>query len=246
MSLVVDIRKTYANAERRFTLDMSFTATTQRVVLFGPSGAGKSMTLQAIAGLLSPDEGTITLNGEPLFDAARRIDVPTRERRVAYLFQDYALFPHLNVRQNIAFGHVGAAQPACEDGAAGSRVLAAGVRSRGARGAVSVAIVGRAETARRAGARTGRATADPAARRTVRGARRRHAPAHASRAAELQARLDIPMVLISHDPDDVAAFGDQGRAVERRTRAGDSAARRVADARHLSARGCGRGRQVGA
>ena len=134
MSLVVDIRKTYANAERRFTLDMSFTATTQRVVLFGPSGAGKSMTLQAIAGLLSPDEGTITLNGEPLFDAARRIDVPTRERRVAYLFQDYALFPHLNVRQNIAFGHVGAAQPACEDGAAGSRVLAAGVRSRGARG----------------------------------------------------------------------------------------------------------------
>ncbi|MCM3011991.1 ATP-binding cassette domain-containing protein, partial [Bacillus subtilis] len=48
--------------------------------------------------------GTITLNGEPLFDAARRIDVPTRERRVAYLFQDYALFPHLNVRQNIAFG----------------------------------------------------------------------------------------------------------------------------------------------
>ncbi|WP_049126091.1 ATP-binding cassette domain-containing protein, partial [Burkholderia cenocepacia] len=54
MSLVVDIRKTYANAERRFTLDMSFTATTQRVVLFGPSGAGKSMTLQAIAGLLTP------------------------------------------------------------------------------------------------------------------------------------------------------------------------------------------------
>ena len=104
MSLVVDIRKTYANAERRFTLDVSFTATTQRVVLFGPSGAGKSMTLQAIAGLLSPDEGTITLNDEPLFDAARRIDVPTRERRVAYLFQDYALFPHLNVRQNIAFG----------------------------------------------------------------------------------------------------------------------------------------------
>lgn len=104
MSLVVDIRKTYANAERRFTLDMSFTATMQRVVLFGPSGAGKSMTLQAIAGLLSPDEGTIVLNGEPLFDAARRIDVPTRERRVAYLFQDYALFPHLNVRQNIAFG----------------------------------------------------------------------------------------------------------------------------------------------
>ena len=104
MSLAVDIRKTYATAERHFALDVSFTATTQRVVLFGPSGAGKSLTLQAIAGLLAPDAGTITLNGEPLFDAARRIDVPTRARRVAYLFQDYALFPHLNVRQNIAFG----------------------------------------------------------------------------------------------------------------------------------------------
>ncbi|HDW8031694.1 TPA: ATP-binding cassette domain-containing protein, partial [Burkholderia multivorans] len=65
MSLVVDIRKMYATAERRFTLDVSFTATTQRVVLFGPSGAGKSMTLQAIAGLLAPDEGTIALHGEP-------------------------------------------------------------------------------------------------------------------------------------------------------------------------------------
>jgi molybdate transport system ATP-binding protein len=55
MLLNVEIRKTFESAERRFTLDVAFTATTQRVVLFGPSGAGKSLTLQAIAGLLRPD-----------------------------------------------------------------------------------------------------------------------------------------------------------------------------------------------
>lgn len=83
---------------------MSFASNAQRIVLFGPSGAGKSLTLQAIAGLLTPDRGTISIGGDALFDDARGIDVPTQARRVAYLFQDYALFPHLNVRQNLAFG----------------------------------------------------------------------------------------------------------------------------------------------
>ncbi len=104
MLLAVDIRKTFQSAERRFTLDVSFKATTQRVVLFGPSGAGKSLTLQAIAGLLRPDEGAITLHGNALFDSARGIDQKPQARKIAYLFQDYALFPHLNVRQNIGFG----------------------------------------------------------------------------------------------------------------------------------------------
>ena len=242
MSLVVDIRKTYANAERRFTLDMSFTATTQRVVLFGPSGAGKSMTLQAIAGLLSPDEGTITLNGEPLFDAARRIDVPTRERRVAYLFQDYALFPHLNVRQNIAF------EP--------RRGCATRVRTVPPEVAYWLqafdleALAGQYPSQLSGGQKQRVALAralvaqprillldEPFA--ALDGAMRQHA----SRLAELQARLDIPMVLISHDPT-TSPRSATGRAVERRTRAGDSAARRVADARHLSARGCGRGSRL--
>ena len=104
MPLAVDIRKTFESAERRFTLDVSFKASTQRVVLFGPSGAGKTLTLQAIAGLLRPDEGKITLNGDALFDSARGVDLRPQARRVGYLFQDYALFPHLNVRQNIGFG----------------------------------------------------------------------------------------------------------------------------------------------
>jgi molybdate transport system ATP-binding protein len=104
MPLAVDIRKTFESAERRFTLDVSFRAATPRVVLFGPSGAGKSLTLQAIAGLLRPDEGAITLHGDALFDSARGVDLKPQARKIAYLFQDYALFPHLNVRQNIGFG----------------------------------------------------------------------------------------------------------------------------------------------
>ncbi|KWI35570.1 sulfate/molybdate ABC transporter ATP-binding protein [Burkholderia stagnalis] len=210
MSLTVDIRKTYATAERRFTLDVSFTAATQRVVLFGPSGAGKSLTLQAIAGLLAPDAGTISLNGEPLFDAARRIDVPTRARRVAYLFQDYALFPHLNVRQNIAFGLTpGLRNPRAKalppevaywlrafelDALAGHfpAQLSGGQKQRVALARALIAqprILLLDEPF---------AALDGAMRRRMR-----------DELAELQARLDIPMVLITHDPDDVAAFGDQ-------------------------------------
>ncbi|KAG8155595.1 sulfate/molybdate ABC transporter ATP-binding protein [Burkholderia catarinensis] len=210
MSLVVDIRKTYANAERRFTLDLSFTATTQRVVLFGPSGAGKSMTLQAIAGLLSPDEGTISLNGELLFDAGRRIDVPTRERRVAYLFQDYALFPHLNVRQNIAFGLMsGLRNPRAKTvppevaywlHAFDLEALAGQYPSQLSGGQKQRVALARALVAQPRILLLDEpfAALDSAMRQ-----RMRH------ELAELQARLDIPMVLISHDPDDVAAFGDQ-------------------------------------
>ncbi|MBS6362153.1 ATP-binding cassette domain-containing protein [Burkholderia sp.] len=210
MSLAVDIRKTYATAERHFALEVSFTTTAQRVVLFGPSGAGKSLTLQAIAGLLTPDAGTIALNGEPLFDAARGIDVPTRARRVAYLFQDYALFPHLNVRQNIAFGltaglrnpRAKALPPEVEywlrafelDALAGHfpAQLSGGQKQRVALARALVAqprILLLDEPF---------AALDGAMRRRMR-----------QELAELQARLDIPMMLITHDPDDVAAFGDQ-------------------------------------
>ena len=90
MPLTVDIRKTLRTAERQFTLDVSFTASAQRMVLFGPSGAGKSLTLQAIAGLLRPDEGSITLHGDALFDSARGIDQKPQARRLAYLFQDWS------------------------------------------------------------------------------------------------------------------------------------------------------------
>nr|WP_206085833.1 ATP-binding cassette domain-containing protein [Massilia polaris] len=81
-----------------------FQSDSQRVVIFGPSGSGKTLTLKAIAGLMRPDQGRISVGDTVLFDSGKRIDLAAQARRVGYLFQDYALFPHLNVRQNIAFG----------------------------------------------------------------------------------------------------------------------------------------------
>ena len=75
----------------------------QRIVIVGASGSGKSLTLQALAGLLRPDSGHIRLDGDTLFNAAQNIWLPAQERRLAYVFQDYALFPHLTVYQNVAF-----------------------------------------------------------------------------------------------------------------------------------------------
>jgi molybdate transport system ATP-binding protein len=103
MSLSVDIRRRIGGPDG-FLLQPSWTTDARRVALFGPSGSGKTLTMQAIAGLLRPDSGRIEVDGRVLFDREAGIDVPPRRRRLAYLFQDYALFPHLTVRQNIGFG----------------------------------------------------------------------------------------------------------------------------------------------
>jgi len=100
MSLEVAIEKQSAG----FQLAAEFTANGSPLGLLGPSGSGKSMTLRAIAGLETPDRGRIALDGRVLFDSQRRINVPARERRVGLLFQNYSLFPHLTVAENIAFG----------------------------------------------------------------------------------------------------------------------------------------------
>lgn len=98
MSLVVDIKKKFAG----FTLEMSFSAEDGRLGLLGESGSGKSMTLKCVAGIERPDEGRIVIDGETVFDSATGIDVPARLRFCGYLFQNYALFPHLTVVENIA------------------------------------------------------------------------------------------------------------------------------------------------
>ncbi len=104
MSVELQIQKQLRAGDRVFDLDIAFASDSQRIVLYGPSGSGKSLTLKAIAGLMTPDAGHIRLNGRTLFDASQDIDLRVQERNVAYLFQDYALFPHLTVAQNIAFG----------------------------------------------------------------------------------------------------------------------------------------------
>ena len=87
-----------------FTLDVSWEAPETIVALVGPSGSGKTLTLQCLAGLMRPDAGRITMDDRTLFDAATGIDVPPQSRRIGYVFQGYALFPHLTVEANVAFG----------------------------------------------------------------------------------------------------------------------------------------------
>ncbi len=87
----------------RFTLEVALEARDEIVVLFGASGAGKSLTLRAIAGLIRPTSGHISLDGEVLFDGARGIEVPVEARRMGYVVQELALFPHLSVWENVAF-----------------------------------------------------------------------------------------------------------------------------------------------
>ncbi len=91
-----------------FELKVNLTTAGPSLVLFGPSGAGKSLLLQAIAGLQRPDQGRIVIKGRTVFDRAARIDLPPQKRRVGLVFQHYALFPHLTVEQNLAFGLKGA------------------------------------------------------------------------------------------------------------------------------------------
>lgn len=99
MELIVDIRKKF----KGFNLEIGFEASNGVMGILGASGSGKSMTLRCIAGIETPDSGRIVLNGKVLFDSERNIDISSRERKVGFLFQNYALFPHMTVEQNIGF-----------------------------------------------------------------------------------------------------------------------------------------------
>lgn len=100
----VHVRKTFVSSQRRFELDVAFTARAPRLVLMGPSGVGKTTVLQAVAGLLRPDTGHIRVAGETVYDARRGVCLPPQQRRVGFLFQDYALLPHLTALSNVGFG----------------------------------------------------------------------------------------------------------------------------------------------
>ena len=87
-----------------FDLDVSFQVNDNILGLMGASGSGKSMTLKCIAGIETPDQGRIVLNGRVLFDSEKKINVPIQKRNVGYMFQSYALFPNMNVYENISVG----------------------------------------------------------------------------------------------------------------------------------------------
>jgi molybdate ABC transporter permease protein len=98
--LFIDIEKQLPN----FHLQVAFKTDAQPLGLLGGSGAGKSMILRSLAGIETPTKGRIILNDRVLFDSAQGINLPSRDRRIGFLFQNYALFPHMTVAQNIAFG----------------------------------------------------------------------------------------------------------------------------------------------
>ena len=210
MSFDVDIHKAVHSGRRSFDLRVRFKTGARRTVIFGPSGAGKSLTLQALAGLLKPDSGRIAFGGEVLFDGASGVDVPARQRGFGYLFQDYALFPKLNVRQNIAFGlSHGLRNPSAKvDGTAVDRWL---------RAFELVDVAGQRPTDLSGGQRQRTALAralvhsprallldepfsalDPELRERMR-----------SELDELLQRIDIPVLMITHDPEDLDWFGEE-------------------------------------
>lgn len=103
--LEVSVQKHFQSKEKvEFLLDISFTVGDGFTVLTGASGAGKTTVLRLIAGILTPETGSIKLDSQTFFDSARKINLPIQKRRVGFVFQDYALFPHLTAEKNIAFG----------------------------------------------------------------------------------------------------------------------------------------------
>jgi molybdate transport system ATP-binding protein len=102
--LAVRLSRRHAAGAQEFTLDVAFQAEPGFTILFGASGAGKTTLLDSIAGLRRPDSGRISVGDRTLFDSSQSIDVPVAQRRVGYVFQSLALFPHLTVEQNVAYG----------------------------------------------------------------------------------------------------------------------------------------------
>ena len=99
----ISIAKKYIGKNRVFKIDLHLQSDAQRLVLFGASGAGKTQILKILSGLSIPDKGRIVFDNTVLFDQERSINLPPKQRSLAYVFQEYALFPHLTVLQNIAF-----------------------------------------------------------------------------------------------------------------------------------------------
>ncbi len=204
----ISIQKTMRSGKRTFDLHVNIQTCSKRLVISGPSGAGKSMTLKAVAGLLRPDEGHIKFRGLTLFDKAAGIDDTPQARRMAYVFQDYALFPHLNVRQNIAFGlkHGWLNPRANVEAPAVIRWLQAFHLEQVAHQFPDQLSGGQRQRTALARALVGAprallldepfAALDTRLRENLRGELR-----------DLLQELDLPMILITHDENDVREFG---------------------------------------
>jgi molybdate transport system ATP-binding protein len=105
--LKIQLRKRFSNAGRDFALDVLFNINPGITIIFGPSGAGKTTLLDCMAGLTVPDSGKIAIGDRVLYDHAHQAILPVQDRKLGYVFQDLALFPHLTVRKNVEYGLAG-------------------------------------------------------------------------------------------------------------------------------------------
>jgi molybdate transport system ATP-binding protein len=206
----VELHSRLGSQASAFELDIAFTSDVQRLVLFGPSGAGKSKTLMMMAGLNAPQQGRVVFKDKVLFDSRSGIHLPARQRGLGYVFQDYALFPHLTVRQNMGFALAQGwsnPSPAHQDPAIDHwtevfqlqavadlypEQLSGGQRQRTA--------LARALVASPSALLLDEpfAAMDRPLRQRLR-----------SELLQLQTELSLPMVLITHDEEDVQAFAQE-------------------------------------
>ena len=182
---------------RTFDVALALDVGTETFALVGPSGAGKTSVLRAVAGLARPARGTITCAGDTWFDATRKLNLRPEQRSVGYVFQEYALFPHLTVEQNVAFGggrvdrllwrlhieHLAKAKPGELSGGERQRVALARALARSPR----VLLLDEPMAA-----------LDPHTRGNVR------AELH-----DLLRELALPTLLVTHDFEDAAALADR-------------------------------------
>ena len=186
------------HALRSFTLELTLDVGHETVALVGPSGAGKSSVLRVIAGLLRPDTGRVALGDRVWLDTVARVDLPPERRSVGLVFQEYALFPHLTVRANVAFGgparadellerfgiaHLGGARPGDISGGERQRVALARALAR----EPGILLLDEPLSA-----------LDAHTRATVRAELR-----------ALLADLGLPTVLVTHDFEDAATLADR-------------------------------------
>jgi len=187
---------------RSFRLELTFALGRETFALVGPSGAGKTTVLRAVAGLVGPERGRIVLDGEVLFDAAAGIALSPEHRRVGFVFQDYALFPHMSVEQNVAYGsrngvgrllerfgiaHLARARPGELSGGERQRVGLARALARDP----GVLLLDEPLSA-----------LDPHTRTALR-----------LELKELLDELDLPVLLVTHDFHDAAVLADRVAAV---------------------------------
>jgi molybdate transport system ATP-binding protein len=183
---------------RSFALELALEVGTETVALVGPSGAGKSTVLRAIGGLVRPERGRITLGDEVLFDSEARVFVPPERRRVGLVFQEYALFPHMNVADNVAYGgrersaellarfhiaHLAGAKPGQLSGGERQRVALARALARDPAVLLLDEPLSALDAHTRAGVR--------------------------AQLQELLRELGLPTLLVTHDFEDAAALADR-------------------------------------